>query len=141
MDAIFEPHFPSLKNVAQKKTSEPTPVYNCIAWAFGDDKRHWWPNQLRSYWPMDAANLSRLEAFEAWFLADGWQETESPEIEGGYQKVALYAKDGDPTHAARLLQSGVWTSKLGGNIDLSHQLSDLIGPAYGEVLRIYKKPL
>lgn len=82
-----------------------------------------------------------MEAFEEWFTSESWEETDNPDFEIGFEKIALYAKDGEPTHAARLLNNGLWTSKLGASIDISHQLSDLDGPVYGTVIRIYKKPI
>ena len=35
------------------------------------------------------------------------------------------------------LSNGKWTSKLGGGIDISHDLRDVEGPIYGKMLRIY----
>ena len=36
-------------------------------------------------------------------------------------------------HVARQLESGLWTSKLGLSVDISHSLHDLEGDTYGEV--------
>lgn len=139
MDDQFKDYFPKLADVEKKKTSEIDPKYNCIAWAFRDTTRHWWPNQRRSYWPHQVAGKSTLEAFQGWFAADGWEETTSTELELGYEKVALFAKEGVPTHAARLLDTGLWTSKLGQHIDISHAIEELDGPQYGAVLKVYRK--
>jgi len=57
------------------------------------------------------------------------------------EKIALYALQGVPSHAARLLANGLWTSKLGADIDLSHDLSELEGPRYGQVIKIYCKTI
>jgi hypothetical protein len=138
MDALFKTWFPNLTNI--NKASAPDPRYNCIAWAFKDNTRHWWPNPRRSYWPICIdSNLSTMEAFENWFFVDGWEKSSTIDSECGYEKIALYALDGTPTHAARLLESGKWTSKLGANIDLLHDLTDLNGPEYGSVIAIYRK--
>jgi len=139
MTSSLENHFPKLTNVEAKVTSPPDISYNCIAWAFKDNRRHWWPNQKTSYWPLDASGKSVAQAFEEWFLLDGWAETESHELEEGYEKVALYVKDGQPTHAARQLDSGLWSSKLGSHVDLVHALEELEGPVYGELSKIYRK--
>lgn len=139
MDAHYRQNFPSLANVAAKKTSEADDRYNCIAWAFGDNGNRWWWPSPRCYWPLNPAGKSVAEAFADWFQADGWEETPSEVVEVGYQKVALFALNGKPTHGARLLPNGLWTSKLGADIDLSHALSDLVGPKYGEVHKIYRK--
>jgi hypothetical protein len=82
-----------------------------------------------------------MQAFEAWFAADGWEETGNDQIQDGYEKIALFVLGDQPTHAARLLPTGVWTSKLGQDIDLSHALGDLDGPKYGAVVKIYRKPV
>ena len=139
MDELFKSDFPKLANVAAKKTSEADTRYNCIAWVFGDNRRWWWPS-TRAYWPMDTAGKTVIEAFEEWFDRDGWEPITSLEFEAGFTKIALFAKDGHPTHAARQLKNGLWTSKLGQNIDIVHKHDELDGPKYGAVTRIYRKP-
>ncbi|MDA2915927.1 hypothetical protein MYX64_03665 [Nitrospinae bacterium AH_259_B05_G02_I21] len=62
-------------------------------------------------------------------------------LEEGYEKIAIYASRGGATHAARQLENGKWTSKLGENIDIEHTLAGLEGPDYGEVVRILKREL
>jgi hypothetical protein len=141
MDALYNLHFPNLSNVASKKTSEKTDRYNCIAWAFKDNRRHWWPNKRRSYWPVQTLGLSVADAFDKWFETDGWEQCAESDHEPGYEKVALYGVQGQPTHAARQLDNGLWTSKLGPDIDLTHSLHDLIGPAYGVPMRFFRKPI
>lgn len=141
MDALYKHHFPHLIDVASKKTSEKTERYNCIAWAFKDNRRHWWPNGKRSYWPISALGLSVSDAFEKWFEVDGWERCSDDNQEAGFEKVALYCLQGQPTHAARQLDTGLWTSKLGPDIDLTHKLHELSGPSYGVPTRYYRKAL
>jgi hypothetical protein len=141
MDALYKLPFPNLSGVAAKKTSDKTDRYNCIAWAFRDSRRHWWPNQRRSYWPIDTLGLSIAGAFEKWFVSDGWEQCDSGDLDVGFEKIALFGTGGVPKHAARQLPTGLWTSKLGPDIDLSHTLNDLIGPAYGAPMRFYRKPI
>lgn len=134
----FKADFPRLHDVDAKKTSEATPAYNCIAWAFKDNRRWWWPGG-RTYWPFNPSGMSTLEAFELYFRDDGWVETDLAGLEPGFEKIALYALNGVPTHAARLLDSGYWTSKLGTDIDIFHDPNDLDGPCYGAIYKIFKK--
>jgi hypothetical protein len=47
---------------------------------------------------------------------------------------------GVPTHAARLLPSGLWTSKLGEWEDIEHDLLALEGDVYGTVALLLKRP-
>jgi hypothetical protein len=139
MDSLFKQDFPLLKDVASKKTSEVDGRYNCIAWAFGDNRRHWWPNQKRSYWPINCSGMSVSVAFQELFKRGGWEQAINPYYEIGHEKIALYTLNGEPTHASRLLPNGRWTSKLGQNIDLTHELSDLEGPKYGKPTSFYRK--
>jgi hypothetical protein len=51
--------------------------------------------------------------------------------------VAIYGQGGKATHAARQLQDGWWSSKLGDLEDIRHRKSwDLSGGIYGEVMLI-----
>jgi hypothetical protein len=43
------------------------------------------------------------------------------------------ATDGEPTHAARQLPNGKWTSKLGRWQDIEYELDGLVGKMYGTV--------
>ena len=66
--------------------------------------------------------------------------------EEGFEKVAIYIDThGKPTHAARQLSSGIWTSKLGQLEDIEHsKLDDITGSQYGSVgviLKRLKKPV
>jgi len=58
-----------------------------------------------------------------------------------FEKVAIYALDGEPTHAARQLSDGTWTSKLGKDIDITHTLRALEGSTYGQVAAYLKRAL
>ena len=63
------------------------------------------------------------------------------DLEPGVEKIALYANAvGKPTHGARQLANGRWTSKLGKREDIEHALHDLEGELYGTVVRIMKRP-
>jgi len=54
-------------------------------------------------------------------------------MEPSYEKVVIYANaGGTPTHMARQLPSGKWTSKLGQKEDIEHSaVTDVEGPLYG----------
>lgn len=58
----------------------------------------------------------------------------------GFQKVAFFVgANGVPTHAARQLPSGLWTSKLGEWEDIEHTLHALEGDIYGTVALLLKR--
>lgn len=71
-------------------------------------------------------------------------------LEPGFEKIAIYAKNVagkfEPKHAARQLDNGCWTSKLGQADDIEHLTADCItggstaGSDYGQVVRIMKRP-
>jgi hypothetical protein len=62
-----------------------------------------------------------LAAFIEMYSGLGYELCDSQEQEAGFSKVAIYlGAHGKPTHAARLLDSGVWTSKLGRSQDVEH---------------------
>jgi hypothetical protein len=64
------------------------------------------------------------------------------EIQPGLEKIALFADaNGLPTHAARQLANGRWTSKLGKAEDIEHELRDLEGNFYGSVVLVMARSL
>jgi hypothetical protein len=114
-------------------------VYNCIAWAAGKSHEWWWPGPdlEDEYWPPDVAREVTLAAFQAAFAGLGYLPCLSAVLEPEVEKVALFARpDGKPTHAARQLPSGRWTSKLGESEDVEHNLHDLEGAVYGRVVLV-----
>jgi hypothetical protein len=61
-------------------------------------------------------------------------------LEPGIEKIALYALNDLPTHAARQLSNGWWTSKLGPHVDIEHIHPDAIaGGIYGEVVALMSR--
>ena len=62
-------------------------------------------------------------------------------FENGFEKVALYVdKDGAPTHAARQLPNGKWTSKLGNGEDIEHETIHVVeGDGYGKAKYFLKR--
>ena len=112
--------------------------YNCIAWAAGETDRWWWPIRLPgvNYWPKGVAREATIAAFIAAYATRGYEPCADGALEPGIEKIALFAKSGAtafiPTHAARQLESGEWTSKLGPFEDITHSgVDDVRGPAYG----------
>jgi hypothetical protein len=73
-----------------------------------------------------------VDAFVEAFGQLGYEVIDDPGVHrAGYERIALYTKDGKVTHAARQLASGRWTSKLGDREDISHALPSLNGDQYG----------
>src|SRR5436309_2725662 len=116
MSERLEAAFPGLRTRPYKITSPADPGYNCIAWAAGSTSEWWWPleRDRRTFWPAGASREASLSAFVAAFAELGYAGGSDESFELGFEKVALFADaEGVPTHAARQLQTGRWSSKLG----------------------------
>jgi hypothetical protein len=140
---MLEELFPGLADGDFRVTSPKTNRYNCIAWAAGDINNWWWPSAgTREFWPPLVPRERTLSAFEQAFATLGYVACSSDLVEAGFEKVAIFAEpSGLPTHAARQLSNGRWTSKLGTMEDIEHDLKDIEGEIYGEVIRILKRPI
>ena len=117
-------------------TSPPDTRYNCIAWAAGDTRRWWWPGEVSfSYWPPGVPREESIATFIDAFVTLGYEPATSGILDPLYDKVAIFASgDGVPTHMARQLDDGSWTSKLGALEDITHaDVSGVSGSEYGEV--------
>jgi hypothetical protein len=141
----MEQAFPGLRGRDYQVTSPQDDKYNCIAWAAGDTRRWWWPdepdNPESAHWPAGVAREETLEAFREAFVSLGYAVCNDDMLEAGHEKVALFALAGVPQHAARQLPSGRWSSKLGPMEDIEHALHDLTGMVYGSVALVMKRPL
>src|SRR5262249_10199033 len=104
---------------------------NCIAWAVGQPDSWWWPVPGR-YWPAGTPREETLEAFITALGTCGFTTCSTSVLESGLEKIALYSIGNTPAHAARQLNNGWWTSKLGLNFDIEHAtLEALAGGVYG----------
>ena len=130
--------FPNLVVGEFTVTSSETDVYNCIAYAAGDTTRKWWP-RVRYFWPAKARFEESLPAFIEAFVFLGFEPCDAADLETGFEKVAIFCKDDAPTHAAKQLPSGRWSSKLGDWEDIEHTLHAVECPVYGEVKQILRR--
>jgi hypothetical protein len=148
-----EARFPRLKRNDYFVTSDEDGNYNCIAWAVGITDVPWWPVPEGTQgvdWPAGVPREETLEAFIAAYRTRDFHPSDDDDasVENGIEKIAVFVDaDGSPSHAARQLPSGSWTSKLGDWEDIEHKkLSNLEGqelgePAYGRVAKILKRHL
>lgn len=124
-------------------SSRATRIYNCIAHAVDVSNRWWWPPSPHSKdtsWPPGCPQEATVAAFERAFATQAYIPCQSGELEDGYEKIALYADAEGPTHAAKQLPDGGWTSKCGQNVDIEHALEELEGPCYGTVVMFFRRP-
>jgi hypothetical protein len=119
--------------------SQPDGEYNCIAFA-ADDQTMWWSHENGYKWP--AARTSDIGSLVAVFAGLGYQQCDTSDAEPGYERVVLYEKNGEWTHAARQVPSGAWVSKLGPDEDIEHDDPYcLCGNAYGNVHCIMRRKI
>jgi hypothetical protein len=140
----LEALFPELRGTIYRISSPPDERYNCIAFAAGFTNNWWWPHgdTWRAHWPWRVPRALTLDAFRDAFATLSYVRCDSEEPEDGYEKVALFADvRQEPTHAARQLPNGQWTSKLGMGEDIEHALHALEGEIYGTVVMLMKRPI
>ncbi len=132
--------FPNLTDTSFRITSQKDRRYNCIAWA-ADNQNSWWEPSVDGYWPMGVPRTYTLEAYIQAFLTVGYLPCSTPDLEAQYDKVAIYVDvHGRPTHMARQLPNGRWTSKLGKQEDIEHNaLQGVSGSQYGAVAQILRR--
>lgn len=132
--------------------SEPSTVYNCIAWALGHRDEWWEPHSPGSIsagqdiWPAGLPHNRDPETLRQLFQQEGFTDCENGDFAPAVVKIALYRiPDGNGgyrwTHAARQLKTGLWTSKLGSSYEVTHRKpDDLDGALYGTVYAYMSKP-
>jgi hypothetical protein len=127
-----------------ERKSDPTTDYNCLAWAVENNQKwfnperfcagYYWPKGVERHWSMKTViHVLSEYGFD--------EEVELATFEDGIVKVAIYADvDEYPTHFARQLANGKWTSKAGELIDFEHDsLECLHCDDYGKVTKIVQK--
>jgi hypothetical protein len=150
--------FENLRDDNHVETSPLDARYNCIAHAAEDTKKWWWPVPRTEligvgndvYWPPKVKRKRTVECFIKAFAELGYKPCDNAELEAGFEKVAIYVskvdtnttRKGEPTHMARQLPDGTWTSKIGRDVDISHtEPSVLEGQFYGKVKQILKRKI
>jgi hypothetical protein len=133
---IVEAQIPRLAEHDYRISSPKDPKYNCFAYAAGDTARVWSPVLLGSgvHWPPGIPALPSLTGVIDAYEVVGFERCESPSLEEGYEKIAIFADPAsDPRHAARQMPNGEWTSKLGDYVDIEHrEVAAVGGEKYGE---------
>lgn len=118
--------FENLKDGEFEIISPFDPKYNCIAHAAGDDEKWWWTIDAEMagndvFWFDNIPSQAKLENFILAFGKLDYRLCGNIEVGKGFEKVAVYVSTKadsynparTPTHMARQLLSGRWTSKLG----------------------------
>ena len=127
-----------------KVTSPKDKKYNCMAWAAMRDKMNWWEPRKEAgcCWPKGAPFDVGYQSFIKVFELLGYVKCETPDLEEGFEKVAVF-KDlfNWFSHASHQREDGTWTSKLGPFQDIQHWGNEKVQTFdYGDVIEILKRP-
>ena len=92
--------------------------------------------------PIRSIRANTLESFVAAFELQGYHVCDNSTHEPEVEKIAIFTRpSGEPTHAARQLGSGKWTSKLGPDEDIEHDRVEAVGGTlYGDVATVMGRP-
>jgi hypothetical protein len=114
--------------------------YNCISHTIClYDKLSWPIDSPDVYWLVK--NEKTKESFEQFYEYHAFEKCYLDfSYDSNYTKVALYTKDGIPTHASIQIDDIWWESKIGQLGIIKHDLFEIEGESYGSVSQIYRKP-
>jgi hypothetical protein len=99
------------------------------------------PGYPAVFWPAAAPLEETVPAFVTAFVTLGFQPCAEVTPDADFEFIAIFAQpDGTPTHAARRLANGNWTSKLGNQVDIEHPLDAICGHLYGQVVQYLLRP-
>lgn len=139
---------PGLERSSFSVTSDHTEAYNCVAWALHETDR-WWSHleSFGHYWPPSVERGETVVVYQSMFASCGFEPCPNGEPIDGLEKIALFATGDEFTHVARQLSSGRWTSKLGRDCDIEHELEALVAVRspmssyrYGRVVAYMQRP-
>lgn len=135
--------FPNLNLDEFNITSRINFLYNCYAWAAGYDNLIMQPSTHSRYGWLTGEIGETLDNFEKQYQYLWFERADNDRLEEGIEKAAFYVKQNAVQHAARQLENGWWTSKLGQwGEDIEHKtLEGLEGDEYGQVEMIMKRPV
>jgi hypothetical protein len=136
-----ESKWPYLLSEGYDVTSVETWDYNCIAFVAGVQNQWWWPDTNGDgYWPI-SERKETISCFIKAFESLGFEVCDDG-LEKGYEKIAIFALNGVPTHAAKQLPNGRWTSKLGSWEDIEHNTLKAVEEyVYGKVDTFMRKSI
>ena len=110
--------FPNLSQDNHQVTSDETTLYNCVAWATGENTS-WVDFYLTPEGEIadDQSSASYIE----YFRGKGFEVCDDGGFQPDLEKIALYEnRRHEFTHVALQLANGHWTSKLGDWEDIEH---------------------
>jgi hypothetical protein len=141
--------FPKLAHSTWKIRGGPMGRYNCIAWAAGDTKRHWWPGVApQSFWPNGDPTPTLNNFIQAYstlgYAPCNMDSSNDPSI----KKITIYTKSNmamrldEVQHASLQRITGVWSSKLGPWELVDHEFDAVAGHVnceYGDIVQMMSR--
>jgi hypothetical protein len=92
------------------------------------------------YWPENVPRDHKVTSLIMAFESMGYAICADGSLDDGVEKIAIYAADPDYTHAARQLENGKWTSKMGPDERIEHDAPEnLAGGRYGQVVKFMRR--
>ena len=142
-DAEIEFDFPRLVGMPYELASDASLLYNCIAFAFGDEHNNWDPQEGCGFsWPPGFKREATIEVITNMVQLHGYRTRhENLSNPPTRDAIAIYAHDaGLVTHLAKWQSPGIWKSKLGEGRDINHHSLDwLESDLYGRPASIWKR--
>lgn len=128
-------------------TSPQSGQYNCFAWALSEQSCNLGTVFPDGLWPSDIPRYPSKENFIQLFQKNDFNLCANDDsLEEGFEKLVFYVDEHDfPTHVARQLQNGKWTSKLGPAEDIQHDSIKIFEgwyktePYYGKIGFVMKR--
>lgn len=91
----------------------------------------WWSHEYGFHWPADRSRA--INSLVLVFKSLGYEECDDDKLESGFERVVLYCKGTKWMHAARQIETGEWTSKLGIKWDIAHKSPEALCDYYGPI--------
>lgn len=142
MEELSFPWSPRSYSYPALKTSDKNKNYNCVSWVVGINDRWLWPIDDGNpywYWPADIKEGDYVESFIDLLSNMGFVICFSGIYEESYDKVVVYGDSLGPTHLAKQLDEKYWSSKLGDDEDVKHELKTFDNGGYGEIKCFMKR--
>ena len=108
-------------------TSDRDNHYNCVGHVIGDYERLWsHQDDGLSYWPRGIPKGATIDHYSDALGTAGFEPCTSPNLESGFEKIALFEKDNEFTHVCLLCEDGRWWSKCLVWEDVKHALQEAV---------------
>lgn len=119
-------------------TDDENDKFNCVSYSLDVYDKWIWTNEPS--WPIDIPRNLKIDSFKLLYNKYGYVECNNGDYEVGFDKIAFYIKNNNPSHASKQY-GNMWRSKI-GSVILEHQLewiSGNDGDNYGYVEFIMKR--